>query len=67
MAFGLIVLALFIISFCDQRALKAEMFPPEVHCFKVGLSYAVANAMFGSSAEYIALSLKSFGVENAFF
>ena len=31
------------------------------------MSYAVANALFGGSAEYVALSLKSFGVENAFF
>ena len=69
MAFGLIVLALFIISFYTAISglLKAEMFPPEVRALGVGLSYAVANAMFGGSAEYVALSLKSFGVENAFF
>ncbi|QJW54060.1 Alpha-ketoglutarate permease [Serratia plymuthica] len=68
-AFGLIVLALFIISFYTSISglLKAEMFPPEVRALGVGLSYAVANAMFGGSAEYVALSLKSFGVENAFF
>ncbi|AVU36737.1 TPA: MFS family transporter [Serratia marcescens] len=69
MAFGLIVLALFVVSFYTAISglLKAEMFPPEVRALGVGLSYAVANAMFGGSAEYVALSLKSFGVENAFF
>lgn len=68
-AFGLIVLALFIVSFYTSISglLKAEMFPPEVRALGVGLSYAVANAMFGGSAEYVALSLKSFGFENAFF
>ncbi|KFK91730.1 MULTISPECIES: MFS family transporter [unclassified Serratia (in: enterobacteria)] len=68
-AFGLIVLALFIVSFYTSISglLKAEMFPPEVRALGVGLSYAVANAMFGGSAEYVALSLKSFGVEQAFF
>ncbi len=69
MAFGLIVLALFVVSFYTAISglLKAEMFPPEVRALGVGLSYAVANALFGGSAEYVALSLKSFGVENAFF
>lgn len=68
-AFGLIVLALFIVSFYTSISglLKAEMFPPEVRALGVGLSYAVANAMFGGSAEYVALSLKSFGFENTFF
>ena len=69
LAFGLIVGALTIVSFYTSISglLKAEMFPPEVRAMGVGLSYAVANAMFGGSAEYVALSLKSWGVENAFF
>ncbi|HEI8867723.1 TPA: MFS transporter [Serratia odorifera] len=69
LAFGLIVVALLIVSFYTAISglLKAEMFPPEVRALGVGLSYAVANAMFGGSAEYVALSLKSFGIENAFF
>ena len=40
---------------------KAEMFPPEVRALGVGLAYAVANAMFGGSAEYVALGFKSAG------
>jgi len=33
----------------------------------VGLAYAVANALFGGSAEYVALALKKAGSESAFF
>ncbi|MEG7489489.1 alpha-ketoglutarate transporter, partial [Enterobacter hormaechei] len=47
--------------------LKAEMFPAQVRALGVGLSYAVANALFGGSAEYVALSLKSWGSETTFF
>ena len=32
-----------------------------------GLAYAVANAIFGGSAEYVALGLKSMGMENTFY
>jgi MHS family dicarboxylic acid transporter PcaT-like MFS transporter len=46
---------------------KAEMFPPEVRALGVGLAYAVANAIFGGSAEYVALGLKSLGHESVFF
>ncbi|KJU59857.1 alpha-ketoglutarate transporter [Salmonella enterica subsp. enterica] len=43
------------------------MFPAQVRALGVGLSYAVANALFGGSAEYVALSLKSVGMESSFF
>jgi len=33
----------------------------------VGLSYAIANAIFGGSAEYVALWFKSIGYESIFF
>ncbi|MFL5197261.1 MAG: MFS transporter, partial [Microvirga sp.] len=46
---------------------KAELFPPEVRALGVGLPYALANAMFGGTAEYVALSLKSAGHEPLFF
>lgn len=69
LAFTLIITALTIVTFYTSISglLKAEMFPPEVRALGVGLSYAVANAMFGGSAEYVALSLKSWGIENVFF
>lgn len=68
-AFGLVMLAMLIVSFYTSISgiLKAEMFPPEVRALGVGLSYAVANALFGGSAEYVALLLKSMGIETAFF
>jgi len=68
-AFALVMLALVIASFYTSISgiLKAEMFPAQVRALGVGLSYAVANAVFGGSAEYVALSLKSLGFETAFF
>ncbi|MBK0001731.1 MFS transporter [Erwinia sp. S38] len=68
-AFVLVMLALVITSFYTSISgiLKAEMFPPEVRALGVGLSYAVANALFGGSAEYVALSLKAVGSETTFF
>lgn len=68
-AFALVMCALLIVSFYTSISgiLKAEMFPAQVRALGVGLSYAVANALFGGSAEYVALSLKSVGVESAFF
>ena len=46
---------------------KAEMFPAEVRAMGVGLSYAIANAIFGGTAEYVALWFKSIGHETWFF
>lgn len=68
-AFALVMLALVIVSFYTSISgiLKAEMFPAQVRALGVGLSYAVANALFGGSAEYVALSLKSVGFESTFF
>jgi metabolite-proton symporter len=68
-AFGLVTLALAIVSLYTSISglIKAEMFPPEVRALGVGLSYAVGNAVFGGSAEFVALSLKSIGIESAFY
>jgi MFS transporter, MHS family, dicarboxylic acid transporter PcaT len=69
MAGVLITIALAIISFYTSISgiVKAEMFPTEVRALGVGLAYAVANALFGGSAEYVALGLKSIGHETAFY
>ena len=69
LCFGLVICALLIVSFYTSISgiLKAEMFPAQVRALGVGLSYAVANALFGGSAEYVALSLKSAGIEHAFY
>ncbi|WP_232077506.1 MFS family transporter [Variovorax sp. PBL-E5] len=68
-ACALIVVALAIVSFYTSISgiVKAEMFPAEVRALGVGLAYAVANAIFGGSAEYVALGLKSMGHESAFY
>jgi MHS family alpha-ketoglutarate permease-like MFS transporter len=47
--------------------IKAEMFPVEVRALGVGLSYAIANAIFGGSAEYVALLFKQGGHESYFY
>lgn len=69
LAFTLIVIALAIVTFYTSISglLKAEMFPAEVRALGVGLSYAVANAVFGGSAEFVALSFKSWHIEDVFF
>ncbi|MGX7001532.1 MFS family transporter [Caballeronia sp. KNU42] len=69
MAFVLVVVALAVVSLYTSISglIKAEMFPAEVRALGVGLSYAVANAVFGGSAEYVALFLKSIGSESTFY
>ncbi|WP_028695242.1 MFS family transporter [Pseudomonas cremoricolorata] len=69
LAFVLVTVALCIVSLYTSISglVKAEMFPPQVRALGVGLAYAVANAMFGGSAEYVALNLKSMGIENSFY
>jgi metabolite-proton symporter len=68
-AYGLIVIALAIVSFYTSISglVKAEMFPPEVRAMSVGLAYAIANAIFGGSAEYVALWFKNSGAETSFY
>jgi MHS family alpha-ketoglutarate permease-like MFS transporter len=69
MAGVLIVCALAIVSLYTSISglIKAEMFPVEVRALGVGLSYAVANAIFGGSAEYVALWFKQAGTESHFY
>jgi MHS family alpha-ketoglutarate permease-like MFS transporter len=68
-AFALITLALLVVSFYTSVSgiVKAELFPTEVRALGVGLAYAIANAIFGGSAEYVALGLKSVGHEGWFY
>ncbi|MGS2844312.1 MFS family transporter [Pseudomonas koreensis] len=46
---------------------KAELFPPAVRALGVGFPYAIGNAAFGGTAEYVALSFRAEGVEDYFF
>jgi MFS transporter, MHS family, alpha-ketoglutarate permease len=68
-AFALVLAALACVSFYTSISgiVKAEMFPPEIRALAVGLSYAIGNAAFGGTAEYVALLFKSHGHESAFF
>ena len=64
-AFALALAALVIASFYTSISgvVKAELFPSTVRALGVGFTYAVGNALFGGTAEYVALSLKSSGRE----
>jgi len=67
-ALFLLLVALAIISAYTaiSGVVKAELFPAEVRALGVGLSYAIANALFGGTAEYVALSFKANGMEGGF-
>jgi MHS family alpha-ketoglutarate permease-like MFS transporter len=67
-AFTLVLGALVIASFYTSISgvVKAELFPSTVRALGVGFTYAVGNALFGGTAEYVALSLKSSGREEWF-
>jgi MHS family alpha-ketoglutarate permease-like MFS transporter len=68
-AFGLLITALLIVSGYTSinAVVKAELFPAEVRALGVGLPYALTVAIFGGSAEYIALYLKSIGHETWYY
>lgn len=68
-AFALVTLLLMILSgyTAVSGLVKAELFPAHVRALGVALPYAIANAMFGGTAEYSALWFKDAGVENAFY
>ena len=65
-AFALVLAALVIASFYTSISgvVKAELFPGTVRALGVGFTYAVGNALFGGTAEYVALSFKSAGLES---
>jgi metabolite-proton symporter len=67
-ALGLLLVGLAVISTYTSISgvLKAELFPAEIRALGVGLSYAIANALFGGTAEYVALSFKANGMESSF-
>jgi MHS family alpha-ketoglutarate permease-like MFS transporter len=65
----LITLALALVSFYTSISgiIKAEMFPTQVRALGVSFAYALANAVFGGSAESVALLCVKFGHEGAFY
>jgi MHS family alpha-ketoglutarate permease-like MFS transporter len=46
---------------------KAELFPTSIRALGVGMPYGVTVAVFGGTAEYVALWLKDAGHESAFY
>jgi MHS family alpha-ketoglutarate permease-like MFS transporter len=46
---------------------KAELFPTNIRALGVALPYALANTLFGGTAEYVALWLKNAGREPWFY
>jgi MHS family alpha-ketoglutarate permease-like MFS transporter len=68
-AFFLIMGALVIVSgyTAINAVVKAELFPTGVRAMGVGFPYAITVALFGGTAEYVALYLKEIGYEQAFY
>ena len=50
-----------------NAVVKAELFPAHIRTLGVALPYAVANALFGGTAEYVALWFKDAGWESGFY
>ena len=68
-AAGLLILALFVVSGYTSisAVVKAELFPTEIRALGVGLPFALTVAIFGGTAEYVALFAKDRGVEEWFY
>ncbi|MDO8381262.1 MFS transporter [Phenylobacterium sp.] len=69
MAFALMCALVLILSgyTAVNAVLKAELFPAHVRALGVALPYATANAIFGGTAEYVALWFKKEGMESGFY
>jgi MHS family alpha-ketoglutarate permease-like MFS transporter len=50
-----------------NAVVKAELYPAYVRSLGVALPYALANAIFGGTAVYVALWFKSIGFEHGFY
>ncbi|HJT42250.1 MAG TPA: MFS transporter [Rhizomicrobium sp.] len=50
-----------------NAVVKAELYPSHIRTLGVALPYALANATFGGTAEYVALWFKSAGIESGFY
>lgn len=68
-AFALIFAAMLIQSCYTSisAVVKAELFPTTVRTLGVAVPYALANAAFGGTAEYVALWFKTIGAETGFY
>ena len=50
-----------------NAVVKAELFPSHIRALGVALPFAIANTIFGGTAEYVALWLKGAGHERWFY
>nr|WP_087574240.1 MFS transporter [Sphingomonas sp. CDS-1] len=50
-----------------NAVVKAELFPAHIRALGVALPYALANTLFGGTAEFVALWFKQIGMEQAFY
>jgi MHS family alpha-ketoglutarate permease-like MFS transporter len=68
-AFGLVMILVLCHSGYSavNAVVKAELFPAHVRALGVALPYALANALFGGTAEYIAEWLKQAKIESGFY
>jgi MHS family alpha-ketoglutarate permease-like MFS transporter len=68
-AFLLVLAGLMVVSGYTSinAVVKAELFPAHIRALGVALPYAIANSLFGGTAEYVALWLKQAGYEPLFF
>lgn len=68
-AFVLVLAGLIIVSgyTAINAVVKAELFPTHVRALGVGLPYALTVALFGGTAEYVALWLKQTGHASWFY
>jgi MHS family alpha-ketoglutarate permease-like MFS transporter len=68
-AFAIILVPLMLLSaYTSISALvKAELFPAHIRALGVALPYAIGNAAFGGTAEYVALWFKQGGIESGFY
>jgi MHS family alpha-ketoglutarate permease-like MFS transporter len=68
-AFWLILVALTVVSgyTAINAVVKAELFPVEIRALGVGFPYAITVAVFGGTAEYVALWFKDIGLEQGYY
>ncbi|MGV3768594.1 MAG: MFS transporter [Sphingobium phenoxybenzoativorans] len=68
-AFALILVPLLLFSGYTAigAVVKAELYPAHIRALGVGLPYALANAVFGGTGEFLALWFKRIGREDMFF
>jgi len=66
-ALALIPLTLLAAYTSISGVIKAELFPAHIRTLGVALPYALGNAIFGGSAEYVALRFKQAGHESGFY